>query len=132
MSGCEFIDDNKTNGILIKVFNDDPYFETTFPFKFNNEKSLIVSVVIESPAEATMQIFYGMKNSAYNEKDSERFKLIKGINNIYIKIEDAQKIKSLRINPLNVKADCIIDKIEFFSIQNINYKRLENFVFLYK
>ena len=132
LSGCEFINDNKTNGILIKVFNDDPYFETTFPFKFNNEKSLIVSVVIESPAEATMQIFYGKKNSAYNEKDSERFKLIKGMNNIYIKIEDAQKIKSLRIGFLNVKADCIIDKIEFFSIQNINYKRLENFVFLYK
>ena len=132
LSGCEFINDNKINGILVKVFNDDPYFETTFPFKFNNEKSLIVSVVIESPAEATMQIFYGMENSAYNEKDSERFRLIKGMNNIYIKIEDAQKIKSLRIVPLNVKADCTIDKIEIFSIQNINYKRLKNFVFLYK
>jgi hypothetical protein len=132
LNGCEFINDYKINGIPLKVLNDDPYLETTFPFKFDNEKSLIVLIVIESPAESVMQIFYSKDNSPYNEKDSEMFNLIKGVNNIYIKIGDIQKITSLRIDPLNVKADCIIDKIEIFSIQNINYKILENFVLLYK
>lgn len=92
LRSCEFINDYKTDGLLIKALNDDPYFETTFPFKLNNENTLIVLVAIESPIEATMQIFYGKQNSTYNEKDSEKFKIIEGMNNIYIKIEDVQKL----------------------------------------
>jgi len=132
LSGCEFITEKNVDGLLIKALNDDPYLETTFPFKFNNKKTVIILIAIDSPVEATMQIFYGKQNAPYNEKDSERFKLTPGLNYIYIKIEDIQNIKSLRIDPLNINSDCIIKEIEFFSIQDINYVKLENFVILFK
>lgn len=133
LSGCQLINDIKEKGITVKVLNDDPSFETTFPFDFKDTKSIIMSLKITTTIiEAGAQVFYKTNISNYNEKNSERLKLVQGENNLFIKIDDIQRIKSIRIDPINVKSDCIINEIVFFSPKSINYVKNENFILIYK
>ena len=126
LSGCDL--KKCKDGIEVEVYNDDPYFETIFPFEFDKTNSVVMVIKLDSPAPASMQIFYGRKNSVYNEKDSNRFDIIEGENDIYIKINDITDILKIRIDPLNIKASCTIKNIEIYSLEKLNYKNVENYI----
>ena len=116
LKACEFqtTNDGKTP---IKVLGNDPNFESNFPLIVgpDNEK-LLIKIDIETPKDATLVIYYKRTNSQYNEKDKSRVELKRGLNNIIIMIENVSKLERIRIDPINLKIDYIIDKIEFYCI----------------
>ncbi|GAI20246.1 unnamed protein product, partial [marine sediment metagenome] len=116
LSQCNLdIEDNK---VWIKVYGEDPYFESLFPIEFKNNNPLMIVVNIDSFVDAKFQIYYGRKGKGYNEGDSSVFSVIKGENNIYIGIPYSEDLERIRIDPINVKSDCSIKKIEIYSMED--------------
>ena len=130
LNGCSFI--MQKNSILVKVTNNDPYFETTFPFKFGDYDSLIMTIDLESKVESYLKIYYGLKNKIYNENDTNGFKINPGGNEIYLEIPQAKNMVKLRIDPIEVKEDIIINNIEIYSKSSLNYKNIGNYYLFFK
>lgn len=129
LSGCDFI--NPGENIIVKVYNDDPYFETKFPLKFGKEKNIILNIAFSAEEQAVGQIFYARENKNYNEQDSIRYNIKKGENDIYIPIDNVDQIVKIRIDPTNIKKDCTIKKIEFYSLSDIKYKSVDEYILFY-
>ena len=131
LSGCSFL--IRDDHIFIEVHNHDPYFETTFPFTFDSVKSIGIILTIESSVEAITQVFFGYKGKVYREDYSERFKLLRGENEILINISDIKDIVKLRIDPINVEEDVIIKKVEIFEITDeVKYEIIGDLLLFYK
>ena len=116
LKACEFqtTNDSKT---LIKVLGNDPNFESNFPLIVGpDNKKLLIKIDIETSQNANLTIYYKRANSQYNEKDKSIVELKNGLNNVIIMIENVSKLERIRIDPVNLKIDCIIDKIEFYCI----------------
>ena len=131
LSACEFAASKE--GVLIKVYGNDPYFETIFPVDFAEEKPAVMIITLKSNADACGQIFYGRTGSYYNEDDSERFEINEGINKIYIVIPDTKDIEKIRIDPINIDEDCMIEKIEINEYEGIDYesKKVNEYILFY-
>jgi len=130
LNECEFISEG--DKILIKVAGNDPYFVSMFPFKINDNKSIIILIKINVPIATSMQIFYKLEGKDYNENNSNVFELKSGENEIYIPINDTGDIESIRIDPVVVKTDCYIEKIELFNFSNIKNEQEGNYILFYK
>ncbi|MHB1377774.1 MAG: hypothetical protein ACYCXB_10220, partial [Candidatus Humimicrobiaceae bacterium] len=130
MNECKFIiaDDN----VLIKVSGNDPYFESTFPFKISDYQTAILLIQIEVPTETFMQIYYKLDNKSYNENNSNVIKLSQGENEIYIPLYDANIIEKIRIDPVVAKMDCSIKKIELFKFSDIKNVKEGNYILFYE
>jgi hypothetical protein len=118
-------------GILFESFGNDPYFEMGFPDNVKNSGKIIIKVSFESSVEANAQFFYKMADKEYNEQDSERFKVIKGDNNIYVYLNKVEDIEKIRIDLVDVQTDLVINKIEIFKLNNIRFKESGNFLLFY-
>ncbi len=130
VNGCEFM--QAEDDIIVKVLNDDPYFESVFPLDFVKSSSVILSFKILSEEESSFKIYFGRKNKTYSEEDSKGFILKKGINNIDILIEDVDSIVKLRIDPTSVKKDVIIEEISFFDTGKFHYQLSDEYLLIYK
>lgn len=131
LNGCYFV--IQKNGILVKVTNDDPYFETNFPFDFGANDYLIIGIDLESKVESYFKIYYGYKGIIYNEESSTESKIIPGNNKIYLEIPKAENIIKLRIDPINMKENILINQIEIYGpSKKINYKNIDSYYLFYK
>lgn len=130
VSGCEFIQDK--NGLVVRVLNDDPYFESIFPLNFTNDNSVILSIKIVSEEESSFKIYFGRRFKTYNEDDTEGFQLKKGMNSIDILVEDVKNIVKLRIDPISIKKDVIIKEISFFDMIKINLRISGEYLLIYR
>lgn len=112
---CKFEYDK--NGIKILVSGDDPYFESLFDLTFMNDKNLSMEIIIDTVVESNLQLFYKGINQEYNSENSFSYNLHIGKNDIFIKLPST-KINKIRIDPVNNKMDCTIEKIEFYENAN--------------
>jgi len=71
---------------------------------------------MESSAIGELVIYYKRTNSQYNEKDKSSIELRIGLNTVIIIVKNINKLERIRIDPVNLKTDCIIDKIEIYCI----------------
>jgi len=129
LNDCTFITEN--NDILVKAFGDDPYFESTFPFTFDKYDTVILMIDLESKSASDLQIFYGLKDNTYNEKDSVSSKLVPGNNKIYLEIPTKDLVK-LRIDPIIKKENVKINNIKFFSKAILDFKSIGNYYIFFK
>ena len=106
----------------MKAYNDDPYFETTFPLNIDDNKEIIVKVSFESPTDANAQFFYKFSGKEYNEDDSEWHKVKKGQHNLYIYIRNTQIIEKIRMDLTNKNKSLLINSIEIYDLTNIQFK----------
>lgn len=116
LKACEFqtTNDGKT---LIKVLGNDPNFESNFPITAGfNLNELLIKIDMESSAIGELVIYYKRTNSQYNEKDKSSIELRIGLNTVIIIVKNINKLERIRIDPVNLKTDCIIDKIEIYCI----------------
>jgi hypothetical protein len=129
LNDCSFIFEN--NDILVKVTGSDPYFESTFPFNFSNYDTVILMIDLESKSTSDLQIFYGLKGSAYNENYSITSKIAPGNNKIYFEIP-TKNLVSLRIDPIIKKEDIKINNIKIFNKAILDYKNIGNYYLFFK
>ena len=129
LNDCELSADQE--GILFKSFSNDPYFEMGFPESVKNSGKIIIKVSFKSPIEANAQFFYKQDDNKYNEQNSERSKVIRGDNNIYIYINNIEDIEKIRIDPVDMQTDLVINKIEIFKLNNIRFKESGKFLLFY-
>ena len=113
---CEF--DYTDYAVWVKVYGDDPYFENKFPIEFQDNQSLVVFISIISDVDAKFQVYYGRAGIGYREEDSSIFNLTKGDNSIYIKIPYSENLESIRVDPINIRNDCFIKKIEMYNFSD--------------
>ena len=129
LNECKFF--NLENKILVKVSGNDPYFESTFPFKISEYQSAILLIQIVVPKETFMQIYYKLEDKSYNENNSTIIKLQKGENEIYIPLYDASIIEKIRIDPVVTQIDCEINRIELYKFSNIRNIKEGNYILFY-
>jgi len=110
---CEF--DTVGKNVWVKVQSNDPYFESKFPIKFQNKSPLILKILMDSPVESEIRIFYGKPGEPYTYKDSDGYPLKKGENEVYFRIPYMEDLERLRIDPIDTKKDCYIERIEIYN-----------------
>ena len=110
---CEFnIKDEK---VWIKVYGEDPHFESNFPIEFKDDKPILMIINIYSVMDEKFQVYYGRKGLGYIEEDSTVFQILEGENNVYIEIPRSENIERIRIDPVLGNTDCYIGKIELYN-----------------
>jgi hypothetical protein len=115
-NNCEtqIIDNNQ---ILIKALNDDPSFESNFKIpKVANSDKLYIKIDIKVNIGCNLTLYYKRNNLEYNGKDMSTKKINSGLNTVLIKIEDLNNLEGVRIDPVNIKQNCVIDNIELYQI----------------
>ena len=112
---CKF--EYEKNGIKIIVSGDDPYFESIFDSSYLKNKNLSIEIVIDTVVESNLQLYFKEKNQGYNINNSFIYNLYIGRNDIFIKLPNIN-IDKIRIDPVNNKMDCNIEKIEFYEGAN--------------
>lgn len=112
---CKFKYEN--NGIKIIVSGDDPYFESIFDLSSMKGKNLTVEIIINTVVKSNLQLFFKEKNQEYNSENSFSYNLYIGRNDIFIQLPSIN-IDKIRIDPVNNKMDCNIEKIEFYEGAN--------------
>jgi len=115
MNQCEF--KIKDSNVLIEVSGDDPWFESKFPIECEADFSLTLLISIYSNIEGEIRIFYGRKGKVYIWEDSYNYQLSRGDNEIYFTIPYSDDLEKVRIDPINKDQDCIIKKIELYTVQ---------------
>ena len=122
MNQCEFI--KEKDGIRIKAYGDDPWFETTFSIEFYKKRPIIFYVNIDSYTDNEFRIFFKRPDRDCIIEDSIPFVIYKGNNNIYIRIPYSEDLEGLRIDPVNTDSDCIIREVKFYSMEV--FKNIKN------
>ena len=113
LNDCQLIP-TKDNFILVKATGSDPYFETKFPFKFNDINTMIIHISIQSPTEGYLKIYIDEKGKNYSEKNTKSWKINRWQNEVFFSLDNVQNIEKIRIDPISSKNDTRISKIEFF------------------
>ena len=116
MNQCEFI--KEKDSIKIKVYGDDPWFETAFPFEFKDSNPILVFFNIDYSVEGEFRIFFKRPGKDCTIEDSLSFSIDKGENIIYMKIPYSENLKGLRIDPVNTDSDCIIREVKFYNLRD--------------
>lgn len=105
------------NKVFIKSLSDDPSFESNFQIPpLSESDKLLIRIGIETTVGCDLEIHYKRKNSSYSANDLNTKKIVAGYNDILIEVEDLKNLESFRIDPVNIKNDCFIDKIEIYRI----------------
>lgn len=105
------------NQIFIEALNDDPNFESNFQIpKISAKDKLFIKIDIEVDNACSLVVYFKRLNSQYNEEDTDTMSLSTGLNTVLIRIEDVNKLEGIRIDPVNIKQNCIINNIDFFQI----------------
>ena len=106
------------NSVKLKTSGDNPWFESKFPIEFKDNLPLMLKVIIESPVAGEIRVFYGRDGKEFVLEDSYGYPLSTGWNNIHIQIPYSEDMNKIRIDPIDVNEDCVIEKIELYQIQN--------------
>lgn len=115
-NNCELQNINN-NQIAIKALTDDPSFESNFEIpKVTDSGVLYIKIDIEADVGCSFELYYKRNNINYNEKDKHMININSGANTILFKIEDLNNLEGIRIDPVNIKQNCIINNIEFYQI----------------
>ena len=114
LSQCKFIIENKK--VLLDISGDDPWFESRFPIKFKDNFPLLLRISLETPVRGEIRIFYDRGYEEYIWEDSTGYPLAEGQNKIIIPIPYSEDLEKIRIDPIDKNKDCIIEKIELYSI----------------
>ena len=80
-------------------------------------KNLTVEIIINTVVKSNLQLFFKEKNQEYNSENSFSYNLHIGKNDIFIQLPSVN-IDKIRIDPVNNKMDCNIEKIEFYENAN--------------
>jgi len=103
-------------GIFIEARNDDPNITLSFPSSAS-PGSFLILIEIESDYNAMTQVYFGYKGQGYSEEDSESFELVTGKNSIPVIISEFDNLEKIRIDPINLEQDVIIEKIGIYEYQ---------------
>jgi len=110
----QILDENK---LSIKALNDDPSFESNFQMpKIAGKGKVFIGIEITVESGCDLIIYYKRSDTKYNEKDSSKKTLYGGSNIISIEIGNLNNLEGIRIDPVNIKQNCIINNIEFYQI----------------
>jgi hypothetical protein len=97
------------DGLEVKATGGDP---ALFLPPFAAGKQFILKVVIESPMETGMQLFYALRDAPnYNEINSQMYPLIKGKNVVYFQVGQPDLIDPVRLDPSYNAGDYKIESI---------------------
>ncbi len=113
-SQCNISDDHGYTSLIVN--GDDPSMESNFLIE-NEYKNIIIFDNFFSCIDAEMEIYYKLKNKTYNETNKEIVKISKGENDYCIAIPNDQDIEKIRIDPINIKSNCKIDRIIFLVLK---------------
>jgi hypothetical protein len=95
----------------IESCGNDPYF--TIPkFNKNNKGQLFVKIDITTSSDTVLQLFYMSDNDRFDSDHCISRSLKKGYNEIIIKINDNEAVKSLRLDPGNVEGIYLLHDFE--------------------
>lgn len=98
-----------TDGLALKVTGNDPVFLLP-PFAAG--KQFVLQVVIESPAETGMQLFYTPRGTTdYTEAHSQTVALTKGKNVVYFRVNEPDLVEPVRLDPTYTPGDYKIESI---------------------
>lgn len=79
---------------------------------FAEGKRFILQVIIDSPVESGIQLFYMLRGQKqYGEGNAPLVPLTKGKNTIYFKVEESNVIDPLRLDPSFKPGDCTISSV---------------------
>ena len=115
MSQCEF--ESEGDRVRIKVYGNDPWFETTFPIEFYKKRPSILYVNIDLYIDNEFRVFFKRLDRRCVIEDSLYFKIYKGNNDIYIRIPYSEDLEGLRIDPVGTDIDCYIESMRFYSFK---------------
>lgn len=117
INNCEI--NSKNNKLYIKALSDDPFFELNFKFPSLNEKDrYFIRIGIETFSGCDLELYYKRMNSNFNPDDLSTRKIFEGYNDVVIELKNINSLESLRVDPVNVRTECIIDKIEIYKSIN--------------
>lgn len=109
---CDLIPEGK--GFAVQAHNEDPYIEFYLPNNITDNKLGVMNIKLNSHVNAVTQIYYGYKGKSYSEEYSETYNIYQGENELNIVISDLEGIAKIRIDPINIKQDVLIEGIELF------------------
>lgn len=97
------------DGLMVKATGGDP---ALFLPPFAAGKQFILKVVIESPIQTGMQLFYMLRDApTYSETHSQLFPLIKGRNIVYFQVNQPDLIDPVRLDPSYNVGDYKIESV---------------------
>lgn len=97
------------DGLLVKATGGDP---ALFLPPFAEGKQFILKVVIESPIQTGMQLFYMLRDAPnYKETNSQSVPLLKGRNVVYFRVNKPDLIDPVRLDPAYNAGDYKIESI---------------------
>lgn len=103
--------------IFIESFNEDPFFEINYKFPADlKNKTLYINIGIETFASCDLDIYYKRKNKSFNSNDFSTKKIQNGYNNIFFKIDNSEELENIRLDPVNIRTNAIIDKIIIYGV----------------
>ena len=92
-------------------------FESNFQMpKIAGKGKVFIEIEITVESGCDLIIYYKRSDAQYSEKDSVKKTLYGGSNIISIEVDNLSNLEGIRIDPVNVKQDCIINSIEFYQI----------------
>lgn len=104
---------NINDSIAMDVINNDPII--ILNNTMSNSKDVILLYQIESSINTTFQLFYKEETSSnYNENDSYRVSIAKGLNNINLLIPSKYINNGLRIDLVSTKGKYIIKDFKIY------------------
>lgn len=104
---------NINNSIEMDVINNDPII--ILNNLNSNSKNVILSYEIESPVNTIFQIFYKEEtSSSYNENDSYKVSILKGLNSFNLLIPSKYINNGLRVDLVSTKGKYIIKDFKIY------------------
>ncbi len=92
---CELVPGDE--GLKVIATGDDA---AIYLPSFADNKRFILQVIIESPVDSGIQLFHMLRGQKeYQEAKAPIYPIKKGINTIYFRVDDAQTIDPLRLDP---------------------------------
>jgi len=84
--------------VIIESSGIDPHVVTS-AVDFNKAGTYLLRVVLSVPDATPTQFFFGRLGSPYKEEDSKAVHATRGKNEMIIKLENPQTVKSIRFDP---------------------------------
>jgi hypothetical protein len=104
----------------IESNGNDPYFTIPDFKNKGNATEIFLKIDVTTSSETVLQLYYLSDNDRFDEGHSISRNLKKGYNEIIIKIKEKQPIRSLRLDPGNVKGMYLLHTFEVRGEKNSN------------
>jgi hypothetical protein len=119
----QILRDDKNDSLRLRATGEDPIINfPLLPIKQNNEYVLHINIV--SSVQSTLQVFYSDANQTgypFSEKNSLRFNIQKGDNDLYIALSYPNLGKHLRLDAISGLGEVVIKSLD---IKRVFWKKL--------